>query len=313
LIIGFSIGLAPFLSGYDHPMAIWGIFLAGIFTLIGLINSSIMSYLQATLRTEFSFIANTSGKILTCLMIGVFAFWLFPKSGDIHTETRFLLVMTAGVIGNLLMLGLTWWHAEKYIRIRFEWDPTYMKKMIKISLPYGIALFLNVIFFKVDTILLSLLTPKDAADMVVALYSLPMKIVEVGMMYGTVFLNSLLPVLTTSIEQKDSQKTTSLTRQAFQLLLLFGSSIACFLMLFSEPIIRILSSEAFIHTTYAGYSSVDVFRIVAWIFVFYCCSSLFTYILIAEGEQKKIMWMNAVIAILNLIFNIIMIPKMTFV
>jgi O-antigen/teichoic acid export membrane protein len=45
-----------------------------------------------------------------------------------------------------------------------------------------------------------------------------MKIVEVGMMYGTIFLNSLLPVLTTAIEKKDSEKVAKLTRHAFMIL-----------------------------------------------------------------------------------------------
>jgi len=54
----------------------------------------------------------------------------------------------------------------------------------------------------VDVILLSLLEESTIADTSIALYALPMKIVEVGMMYGTIFLNSLLPVLTTAIEKK---------------------------------------------------------------------------------------------------------------
>lgn len=53
-------------------MVLLGIFIAGLFTLLGLVNSSLMSYLQATLRTEFSFIANTSGKLLTFGMILMF-------------------------------------------------------------------------------------------------------------------------------------------------------------------------------------------------------------------------------------------------
>jgi O-antigen/teichoic acid export membrane protein len=68
-----------------------------------------------------------------------------------------------------------------------------------------------VIFFKVDIILLSLLESHEIADTSIALYALPMKIVEVGMMYGTIFLNSLLPVLTGAIEKKDTKKIESLT------------------------------------------------------------------------------------------------------
>lgn len=55
--------------------------------------------------------------------------------------------------------------------------------------------------------------PVEHADTIVALYALPMKIVEVGMMYGTVFLNSLLPVLTTAIESKDQNTTKKLTKE----------------------------------------------------------------------------------------------------
>jgi hypothetical protein len=42
---------------------------------------------------------------------------------------------------------------------------------------------------------------RSIADTAVALYALPMKLVEVGMMYGTIFLNSLLPILTSAIEK----------------------------------------------------------------------------------------------------------------
>lgn len=49
------------------------------------------------------------------------------------------------------------------------------------------------------------------ADEIIGIYSLPMKIVEVGMMYGTIFLNSLLPVLALAIQEKRSSDIYSLT------------------------------------------------------------------------------------------------------
>jgi O-antigen/teichoic acid export membrane protein len=59
---------------------------------------------------------------------------------------------------------------------------------------------------------------KHIADIAIALYSLPMKIVEVGMMYGTIFLNSLLPVLTELIKKDDTKKIHTLTKHALKLL-----------------------------------------------------------------------------------------------
>lgn len=46
-IVVLSLGLAAFLPGYDTLPALVGILIAGVFTLFGLVNSSILSLLQA--------------------------------------------------------------------------------------------------------------------------------------------------------------------------------------------------------------------------------------------------------------------------
>lgn len=68
-IIFLSIGIAFFLPGYDSHVEVIGVGIVAVFTLFGLINSSLMSYLQATLCTEFTLISTTSGKLLTFLLI----------------------------------------------------------------------------------------------------------------------------------------------------------------------------------------------------------------------------------------------------
>jgi O-antigen/teichoic acid export membrane protein len=68
----------------------------------------------------------------------------------------------------------------------------------------------------------------------------------------------------------------------------------------AETIIRVISTEEFVSTTVMQYSSVDALSIVAWIFLVYFISSLYTYILIARGEQRKMMYINAFIALLNI-------------
>lgn len=161
-----------------------------------------MSYLQSILKTEFSIVANTVGKLMTLGMIMVFAGLMW---GNSHTE-RFTYVMIAGLAGNLVMTALTWWYANRWHPVHFGWDTHYIRHILVTSLPYGLALFLNVIFFKVDTILLSIMEPRELSDSVIALYALPMKIVEVGMMYGTVFLNSLLPVLTGAFQREKKKQ-----------------------------------------------------------------------------------------------------------
>ncbi len=135
LIIGLSLSIAPLLTGYNSPMALMGIAIVSLFTLAGLINSSLMSYLQATLHTEFSLVANTCGKLLTFGMILLFSVFLFPRSTTTDIEV-FTLVMLAGLAGNIVMTGLTWWYASKWQKIEFAWDSEYIKHILRISLPY---------------------------------------------------------------------------------------------------------------------------------------------------------------------------------
>lgn len=112
--------------------ALIGVGIASVFTLAGLINSSLMSYLQATLRTEFSLIANTAGKLLT---FGTIVMCVTFFASAVETE-RFTLVMLAGLAGNILMTALTWWYVSRYQAVRFAWDPTYIRHIIRTSLPY---------------------------------------------------------------------------------------------------------------------------------------------------------------------------------
>lgn len=312
-IIGLSLGIAPWLSWYESPMAMMGILIASFFTLLGLMNSSLMSYLQATLRAEYSFVTNTAGKLTTFGLIILFASLLFPLSGGTSDFMRFLLVMWAGLAWNLVLFILTYLYTRKYIRVRFEWDSTYIKKILKESLPYGLALFLWAIFFKVDTILLSVLEAREVADIAVALYALPMKLVEVGMMYGTIFLTSVLPVLTKQIHEKDAHWVEKTITQAFEILFIFWLGFSLFLWAFPREILLLLSSQKYIDTSVLGYGSVEALSIVSWIFLFYFISSLLSFILIARGEQTKIIVINLIVAILNVIGNIIFIPTYTFI
>lgn len=60
-------------------MALVGVLIAGIFTLFGLMNSAILSVLQAYLKTEFSFVSVTVGKIVNFLAVLAVVSMILPK------------------------------------------------------------------------------------------------------------------------------------------------------------------------------------------------------------------------------------------
>jgi hypothetical protein len=101
-----------------------------------------MSYLQATLHTEFSLVANTAGKLLTLGLIMMCAYIWFPMApGSPLSYWRggggeVILVMLAGLVGNILMTGLTWWYTSRWQKVEFRWDTDYIRHILSISLPY---------------------------------------------------------------------------------------------------------------------------------------------------------------------------------
>lgn len=91
--------------------------------------------------------------------------------------------MLCGLLGNVVMTWLLYAYSRRVEKVGFAFDRAYAKHILTASLPYGLALFLNAVFFKVDVVLLSVLESREIADKNIALYGVPMKIVEVGMMF----------------------------------------------------------------------------------------------------------------------------------
>ncbi|MDQ1343809.1 MAG: hypothetical protein QG650_529 [Patescibacteria group bacterium] len=220
--------------------------------------------------------------------------------------------MLCGLLGNVVMTALLYAYSRKVEKVGFVFDAGYAKHILKSSLPYGLALFLNVIFFKVDIVLLSVLEARDVADKDIALYGVPMKIVEVGMMFGTVFLNSMLPLFTESVK-KGVESLEPLVKKAYSILFFFGAGVALFLAVAAKPVIAFIANPEYLVTGPSGYDASDALRIVAFVFFFFFLSSLFTYLLIAAGEQKRLLKINAFIAAVNLAGNLAVIPYFSFV
>jgi O-antigen/teichoic acid export membrane protein len=119
------------------------------------------------------------------------------------------------------MTAMVYFYSRKIEKISFQFNKSRIKNLVKMSIPYGIALFLNVIYFKVDVIILSLMEPKNIVDDHIALYSVPMKIVEVGMMFGTLFLNSMLPLFTRAIKDNIKIDLKNLVEKSYKILFIF--------------------------------------------------------------------------------------------
>lgn len=299
------------LPWYHDPLTFIAISIIGWFTLVSLINSSLLALMQSQMKMEFSVISLIGGKLLNISLVALCLVYFF--TGIEQQNIAFISVFVAAFFGIFLTTFLNYCYARKITDIRYRWDFEYMKHIFKISLPYGLALFLSVVYFKVDIILLSLLEPAPQADISIALYSLPMKIVEVLMVLGWFYLNSLLPSLSELAKQNNYTQISKILWLSLKVLASFWIFIFIAGNLFAKQIIEILATPEYLSGWGAVYSSLDVIPIVLGVLLFHFIALAYIYIFIATERQAMMLKINIWVTIFNIIGNIILIPHYSFI
>lgn len=311
MIFILAIGLAFFLPGYNSDIALWSISIVSIFTLFQLLNSSVLTLMQANMKIEFSLFSAIFWKLVNLWLVAAIAtLWFTKWSEDFDYFEPFLWIIWASVAAIFVNTLLNYWYARKIEKFGFAFDWEYIKYIIRISLPYWIALFLSVVYFKVDIILLSLIDP--LWDKSVALYSLPMKIVEVIMVLWGFYLNSVLPTLTTCFEEKNIEKFNKYIQLSFHALLSWWMLIFVLWVLFRDYLIEIIANNDYLDPNLV-YNSSDAFLVVFAVVLFNFISLVFIYALIATKNQSKLLKINIIVTLVNIIWNIILIPYLSFI
>lgn len=310
-ILFLAVFIAFFLPWYNSTLALISIFIASIFTILQLINSSILALMQANMKVEFSAVTLIIWKLVNLFWTALVAYFLYPKEFIENSDyfTPFIYIMIVWVISVFINTILNYFYARKIIKFSFAWDFSYIKHIFKISLPYGIALFLSVVYFKMDVMLLSII---EKSDENIALYTLPMKIVEVIMVIWWFYMTSMLPSLTKTFKEKNFLELKNLIDVSFKVLFMFSSMVFTLWILFRDYIILIVANKEYLSES-LRFTSSDAFLVVFAVILFYFISLVFIYVFVASENQNKLLKINIIVTIFNFVWNIILIPYFSFI
>ena len=157
------------------------IVLAGGPLLFGMLTSSLVTVLQARLRMGRAVVGDVVGRALTLALTVLVA----------ALDLGFYAVMGRPAAAP----PPRWWSpgcspgtspVSASSANRAVWRP-----LLVASIPLGLALAINEIYFRADTLIISLYEPYDE----VGLYTLAYRILEFTLMLGTIFLTTVFPVL----------------------------------------------------------------------------------------------------------------------
>lgn len=301
LLAIITVFLIPKYAGTKIPL---GVAIAALTVFLTIVNGTLTSVLQAKLKMEIASVATVMGKLVSVGFMAYVVFFGFPTD----TDTGFYMLLVAGVVGMLVNMIITSHYVRKITTIKYCFNFALWKTILKKSAPYGIALILNTIYFRIDSILIF----NMRSEVELGIYGVAMKMLENFSILPLYFMNSVLPTLTRTIKE-GSEKYKKIIRYAFDFLASISVPMVVGGVILAYPIIFIVSTPEFLSRISEGFYGSDIaFQILIFALLFQFLNVLFAFILIALDKQAKLLYINALGVIFNLVANFIVIPMYGF-
>lgn len=246
---------------------------------------------QKYLKMELVALADLLGRVMQL----VFIFLI------IKYDLGFSGIVVAFVAGGSATFLFTLLSARKFTKVRLDHELLSWKKMLKESYPLAVSAILVMIYFKADTIMLSLMKPLED----VGVYGVAYKIMENLIFFPSMFTGLLIPQLAKSY-RIDNERFFRITQRSFNFLMLFSLLIISGTLIMSPKIIALIAGKGF-----EGASlSLDIL-VFALFFIF--LGALFSNLIIVIGKQKSLVKIYAIGAVVNVVANLILIPKYSYI
>ena len=218
----------------------------------------------------------------------------------IKQDLGFLFIISALVCGSLINFILVFFFSQKYIRISFAFDFNFWRSLLKESLPLALAIIFTMVYFKIDTIMLSLMKP--VAD--VGIYNLAYKVLESLLFFPAMFVGLIMPLMS-EYAFSAREKFEQITQKTLDILLIFIIPMIVGIIFISKEVVVLIAGQDFILS--AGVLNI---LIIAAGIIF--LGVLFSNMIISLKKQKNLVYIYGIGVIINLIANFIFIPKYSY-
>ena len=218
----------------------------------------------------------------------------------IKFENGLLWFVAVVVFAEAIHAGLIYGFSRRMIKIKPIIDFVYFRSAIKTALPIAVSLVLVLIYFKLDTVMLSVMKP--AQD--VGIYSAAYKVLEAVIFLPAIYIGLVMPLLS-RFAIKSKLEFIKTFRSAFNVITIFALYFSTYIFLMSDWIVRAIGGGAFMQAS-------PVLKILSFAIFLIFFGNLGGNAIIALNLQKKAMWIYLGGAVINVGLNIILIPRYSY-
>lgn len=278
-------------SGITLPVAIY---LSSFFLLFsfGTIYNCIF---QANMKLGLPAIFSVFSRIL--LLASIFVLVYFFDASLIFIIMAFLLFVIPNVMMGLPEILLLKRFSAQFVKPSFNFDKVLCMNILKSAIPLALSSFFIIIYTRIDQLMIKYwFSFSDLAP-----YSVAVRLSDVVLIIPHAFMTAVFPILSRFFQNSEDQ-FKSTYNQSFKYMISVGIFIAGIFSLYPERLLSLFYSEKYT-------SASTVLVILSWSLVFVFAGIVNNRILVSAGLQLYDLLFTGVSALVNIILNIILIPK----
>ncbi len=270
-----------------YPLVIkQGVAIASLSFFLITLTSTVISIFQKNLNMAAVASAEVWGRV--ALLGGT---WI-----AVSNNLGLLAIIAAVTIGSFVNFILLIISARQYLRLEFEVDLKVWREIWDISWPIAMTIALTLVYFRADTIVLSLVRPQAE----VGIYGASYKVLDILVQFPYLFLGLLLPLL--SRFYAENKKLFALTvEKVFDFLMIATLPMIAGMIVLGEEIMTFVAGDEFI---ISGVLLKILIFAVAAIYI----AALFGYAIVAANLQKKMIKYYLINAVISIGLYIVLIP-----
>lgn len=215
----------------------------------------------------------------------------------IKADWGLIWVMASVVAGSIFNFLLLFAFSRRFVKIKLSFDFSVWRQVIKESWPIALSIAFNLIYFKADTIILSLY--HKAED--VGIYGASYKVLEVLVTFPAMFAGLVLPLLAAAWVAQDREKFQRVLRKAFDFMFMIAAPLVVATFFISKPVMDLIAPE------FKDSAAILNILIIATGIIF--IGNLFGNTVVAINRQKTMMWLYLIVALVSLAGYLIFIPS----
>lgn len=258
----------------------------------------LMGIFQKYLKTDKAALAEVIGR----------AFQLGLSILFIYLDLGFFAILAALVIGAGVIFIFNFFFARKYVFITLAFDFSYWKEVLKMATPIAISLVLTLIYFKIDSIFLSLgFINRSSGNPIsdVGIYNIAYKVLEGVIFFPAMFVGLIMPLLS-KFAFFDREQFKKIFQKTLDILIIFIVPLVAGILILSLPIVILIGGKEFS-------VSAQALQILSIAIGLIFLGNLFGVSIIALNKQKIGAWIYLSGMIFNIVTNLIFIPKYSYI